>query len=511
MDNVCVLTFGAVLTITACVGDSSSGYDAGLDATSEAGPDATIEGGDAPGTCDGGQMCGGQCVDTQTDPQNCGTCGAACTGSFACTKGVCGNAIADIAAGSYVSCALLHEGSVWCWGDNAAGELGHAGATDPSCGSTACNPTPTKVSGLAGVTQISAGHQYVCAVSQGAVYCWGLNNRGQIGAPVGGTSFTPVHVGSLTNVIQVAAGSFMACAVTSAGAVYCWGRDLGGTFGNGAGDEDVDHSSETPVPVINVTNATEVAVQESACARTSAGEVWCWGINSFGMLGHNPGGGSPTDVTCATAVGYGGAVCNSTPQKVGALSNVAHVFADGGAMCAIKNDQTVYCWGYNGLGNYGDGTAMSNNVVGSCDGNVHLATLPQTILGAGEDMHACSIASDGTVWCWGPDADGQLGTPPPNSSCGACVNPAPQQLQAPLEFASKKALKISGAGWRFEPTSGGSANTMVLLEDGSLWGWGDNRFGQLGHGPSDADGGFGDMACALGTCGPAPVKITGLP
>lgn len=515
-----------VMALAACVGDepgSASGSDGG---SSEGGTgDGSVTDGASGDAC---TTCGGSgCVDLSGDKANCGACGHACSGSFTCSGGHCGNEVADVASGSYFSCVLLHDGSVWCWGDNQYGELGHDPATDPTCDwnngsaqTTHCNATPSKVGGLSGpVAQISAGHAFACAVlqSDGSAWCWGLNDRNQIASTGGATSFAPVRVGSLTDVVQVVAGSFMACAVTKSGTVYCWGRDLGGSFGNGESAGGVNTADETSaVPVLaSISDVAEVAVQEGVCARTNAGTVSCWGVNGFGNLGHDPGAGSPADVACNTALGYAAAVCNSTPQAVAGITNVAHVFANGGAYCALKSDQTVRCWGYDGEGNYSDGTVRNSTPgSGGSNGNVNLATLPQTSLAAGLDSHACAIATDGHIWCWGRGDDGELGlgsTTDAGTACifgDPCATPA-QQITAPADFVAHKGVKISGAGWRFDPIATG--NSMALLDDGTVWAWGDNRFGQLGHFPAGGDGGSGDTTCAGQSCGDVPVRVANLP
>src|SRR5258705_2328249 len=118
-----------LLVSIGCVGDSIV-TDGGLDASLDGAPT------DSGVACDGGQICGSQCIDTQTSATNCGACGNVCASGFACTSGRCGEAVDDIASGSYFSCVLRHEGTVWCWGDNEQGELGHASASDPTCGAT---------------------------------------------------------------------------------------------------------------------------------------------------------------------------------------------------------------------------------------------------------------------------------------------------------------------------------------------------------------------------------------
>jgi len=193
----------------------------------------------------------------------------------------------NITAGAYHTCALISDGTVTCWGNNSAGQLG--------TGSNTASNVPVAVTGGAltnkTVTQITAGAYHTCAlISDGTVTCWGNNSAGQLGT--GGTtdSNVPVAVtgGVLANktVTQITAGDSHTCALISDGTVTCWGDNGYGQLGDG-GTTD----SNVPVAVTGgvlagktVTHIT--AGSDHMCALISDGTVTCWGDNWVGQLGN---------------------------------------------------------------------------------------------------------------------------------------------------------------------------------------------------------------------------------
>jgi alpha-tubulin suppressor-like RCC1 family protein len=256
------------------------------------------------------------------------------------TSGVlAGVTITRISAGYEHTCAVSSAGAVYCWGNNEDGQLGNGGITNQS--------SPVAVTGLTGVTQVSAGGAHTCALtSAGAVYCWGRNNSGQLGnGNLATNQSSPVAVTGLTGVTQVSAGWNDTCALSSAGAVYCWGNNEDGQLGDGS----IGWSS-TPVAVTGLTGVTQISAGNyDTCAVSSAGAAYCWGRNNKGQLGdastterHAPVAvsalpttppGAPTGVT-ATAGNTQATVSWTTPSLgSGTLTGYTATASPGGATC----------------------------------------------------------------------------------------------------------------------------------------------------------------------------------
>jgi alpha-tubulin suppressor-like RCC1 family protein len=187
--------------------------------------------------------------------------------------------ITRIFAGDWHTCALTNTGGVKCWGWNVYGGLGTGNQTEMN--------TPQDVVGLSsGVTAITAGAHHTCALtSAGGVKCWGWNDSGQLGIGNNSDITTPGDVQGLSSgVIAISAGGANShtCALTSSGGVKCWGYGQNGQLG--AGNYS---SANIPQDVVGLSSgAIEISAGDwHTCALTSAGEVKCWGENIHGQLG----------------------------------------------------------------------------------------------------------------------------------------------------------------------------------------------------------------------------------
>ncbi len=223
------------------------------------------------------------------------------------------DSVISIAAGNQHSCAVATEGTVWCWGDATLGRLGDNGTyqtCDVGGNDVDCAPSPVQVSGISDAVTVTAGGSHSCAVNAtGELWCWGLDNHGQLGdgqeadtcpSPNGDLPCrtTPVQVTGLADVTQASAGGLYTCAVYGE-LVNCWGANNAGQLGN---NSTMDEHTPVSVPILRVRRV--VASESHTCAATTDGKLQCWGENAAGQLGDGTFDNSlsPVDVVDSTDV-----------------------------------------------------------------------------------------------------------------------------------------------------------------------------------------------------------------
>jgi len=187
--------------------------------------------------------------------------------------------VTALASGDYHSLALLSDGTIRAWGDNAQGQLGD--------GTMVASATPVSVSGLSGVTAIAAGGLHSLALLRdGTVRAWGSNFSGQLGDGIGSDSATPVPVSVLSGVTALAGGYYHSLALLSDGTMRAWGYNYYGQLGTGTAPTGGCACIHTPVPVINLSGVTAIAAGGvHSLALLGDGTIRSWGENSQGQLG----------------------------------------------------------------------------------------------------------------------------------------------------------------------------------------------------------------------------------
>jgi len=338
----------------------------------------------------------------------------------------------QLSAGFDSTCAVVGTTAVRCWGMNAQGQLGNRGV--------GAYPEPTGVVDFSsGVTDVSAGQTFTCAVTAGgSVSCWGKNHYGQLGTGSTVDQLAAVTPAIASGAQRVEAGYFHACAVMAGGNVRCWGRNESGQVGAGTTNE----MELTPVDVAGLSGIVEVTLGEShTCALTDAGAVKCWGNNWASQLGL----GTSTEEY-------------NTPQDVVGLgSGVLAIAAGRMHTCALTVGGGVKCWGENHEGAVGDGTTLPAaspvDVTGLASGVAAIAV---------GDSHSCAALAAGGMMCWGDNYLGKLGTGDWSAS------PTP----VPVSDITERVIDADAAGW----------HTCALLESGALMCWGRGDSGQIGNG-----------------------------
>jgi len=184
----------------------------------------------------------------------------------------------QISAGRYHTAAVRANGTAWCWGYNYRGRLGDNSTTSRS------SPVLV-VGGFTNWVQISAGRDHTAAVrANGTAWCWGWNAYGQLGDESTTSRLSPVSVvGGFTDWVQISAGAFHTAAVRANGTAWCWGWNNSGRLG-----DDSTTSKRSPVLVVgDYTDWVQIDASNHTAAVRANGTVWCWGANGAGQLGNN--------------------------------------------------------------------------------------------------------------------------------------------------------------------------------------------------------------------------------
>jgi alpha-tubulin suppressor-like RCC1 family protein len=245
----------------------------------------------------------------------------------------------------------------YCWGSNQAGSVGDGTTTDRS------SPVLVGLPGAQAVVT-SGGGGHACAyVGPGSggpftLWCWGNNVDDSLGLGSGAGPMSPVPVeitlpngGPRGGEGQLALGVHHNCMIATDGTLWCWGLNDHGQLGDGT---TIPRS--TPVQVMGVTNAIGVWVSPSGgftCAASQGsgvgGDAYCWGRNDRGQLGD----GTTTDrLVPAFVPGLDGHVTSVVPGQ-----DHACAFSNTG----IGENQFVRCWGANDHGQVGDGTTTERH------------------------------------------------------------------------------------------------------------------------------------------------------
>ena len=284
-----------------------------------------------------------------------------------------------VSAGGAHSLALKADGTVWAWGSNSSGQLG---AGEPS---SVRRNVPVMVSGLSGVTAISAGGGHSLALkADGTVWAWGSDTSGQLGNVPSISSSVPVQARTDRAMVSIAAGSGHSLAVASDGTVWAWGANSSGQ----CGQSTIDSRVFAPSRLYSLTNFAQVSAGGNfSAALRQDGTVWAWGDNGYGQLGYYQGGSS-----------------SAYPYQATGVTDVAAIEAGSEYMLALKADGTFWGWGRNTYGMIGKGAP--NNFGGPIQ--VNLGGVPISFTAG--PAHSVVVLQDGTVLTWGSNDAGQLGT-----------------------------------------------------------------------------------------------------
>jgi alpha-tubulin suppressor-like RCC1 family protein len=387
-------------------------------------------------------------------------------------------------SGTNRTCAIVSS-KVYCWGYNAYGQLGdgrYLGTGNIENSSSVDSLIPVKVRQdtgvLAGKTivKIFVAQYHTCALSSdGLMYCWGYNYKGELGQ--GNTTDSPVAVqvgGALAGktITDIGGTNDVSCAIAS-GKIYCWGNNAAGVTGLNTtsgytNTPTLVTASNTATTLPTAYTATTLSTSgsrgQTMCAIISTGKVYCWGSNYAGSVGDGTSGSSNQYRTVPTKVIDTGVLNGKT---VTAVSQDGYYPATGSTyphVCALASG-SLYCWGDNSYGQLGNNSTTDSSVpvAVTASGVLNGKTITDIKVGLN---HSCALASGGD-YCWGLNTYGQVGDAS-NTNRSTPVAVAQQSGN----LSASNVISI-GAG---------SNRGCAVITDGRTFCWGYNGSGQIGDG-----------------------------
>lgn len=347
-----------------------------------------------------------------------------------------------ISVGTNHTLAVQADGSLWSWGRNDKGQLGD-GAADRS--------SPAKINpGAPGAQWISvgAGNRFSVALrSDHTLWAWGDHSKGQIGDGqiLSAIQSTPKQVGG-AEWQAVRAGDQYVVAIKTDGTLWSWGYDANGQLG--VGDQSI-HASPTQEATGRAPlwwgRWTQIAAGYAHTLATSADAIpAAWGWNAWGNLGNG-------DTNQRLVPDW---LSPNAPASWFRLS-AGYDFSLG-----VDGNGQLWSWGRNQYGQIG---APSSQAYSAEPGQWISSPLLWESISAG-NRHGMAVRMDGTLWTWGSNSNGQLGT---GVALGTSFAPPTQESTRATSWVA---------------VYGRQDSSIAARVDGSVWAWGNNGSGQLGLG-----------------------------
>ncbi len=364
----------------------------------------------------------------------------------------------EVAAGNSFSAVLKSNGTVWTWGLNNKGQLGNENNENTT--------SPVQIQNLSDVLHIVAGKEHTLALkSDGTVWAWGYNNYGQLGNNSTATSNIPVQVKTgenttLTDIVAIDAGEAHSIALKSDGTVWTWGCNINGRLGNGT---QTNSSVAIQIPDFSSVAAISAGGKHSTALKND-GTVWSWGYNGYGQLGNNT-------------------TTNSfSPTQASDLNNVVSIDSGANHTLALLSNGDVYGWGRNDYGQLGMGyietsTDNSGNVVNTPKNNYTarikiptkaMGTIQQQAMGIFCNENVSYVSTENKVYSTGYDFYGQLG----------------QNYSYNTKTSIPGSVSIDG----ISKLSIGTQHVLMINNSNQIWGCGNNTYGQLDTARTDKRG-----------------------
>ena len=333
-----------------------------------------------------------------------------------------------VAVGYVHTLAINDAGELYTWGRNTKGQLG--------IGSTESKNAPTQVGTATNWTAVAGGEVHSLALKRdGTLYAWGSNDDNQLGSGMATGTNTPVQVGTDTDWRAIYAGKSTSFAIKNDNTLYAWGLNAG-QYGDGT-----TTGASKPRKVSSDTDwkALGLGVNFSVLGLKSDGTLYGSGYNTNKQLG----------------IGTAAQTATFTRESTGA-ANWKTISAGQDHSLAINDAGELYAWGNNSNGQLGMGTSGS-----SIDTPTKVNTATDWAAIVGGAFYSLILKKDGSLYAWGLNINGRLGD-------GTTTN-------------RTSPTKIGNAtDWTTIVGSSGSAHSLALKKDGTLYAWGRNNHGQLG-------------------------------
>lgn len=364
----------------------------------------------------------------------------------------------SVTAGDATTWGIRSDGSLWSWGWNEKGQGGN--------GVSERTATPTLSDGNRVWKKVVGGKAYGFFLAEdGSLWAAGTAEGGVQGTNDGIGHKVLTRIGTDNDWADMACSRFWgysAFAIKTNGTLWAWGENSAGQLGNGN-----TQAQTLPIQVGTDTDWKQVAAGVSSVLALKAdGSLWGWGLNMYGEL-----------------FGYEGR--QSLPVRLGSETDWEKVLVIEFRAYAVKKDGTLWAWGDNSRNLLGFNTPTEEE--STSEGHpIEVVTEPQItkptqvtavegevlVVSGCENTLSVATGTDGIiekVWMFGSNADGALGD---GKGLGNGNKDIPF-AKVPVNPSLKSSLK-------FTTMSSGQSYTMMLTDDGDIWGWGCNRGGQLG-------------------------------